>query len=223
MKLAIFDFDGTLFCEDTLLFLLNQWKKQRKSILKYFRVFGSLVPLSIKYKLGIKSKLSKEEMKALAVKKFNNIFIGMTEKDIKDYFYQCSIDIKDLLNKSIVEELEEARKSGYHTVLLSGSYEHLLKYIGDALGIDTVIGTKMNFTNELFDKNKEINIISGSLKLEKINEHYGEQSIEWESSCAYADSYSDIHILKSVGQPIAVRPDDQLKAIAGKENWKIIA
>ncbi len=169
MKLAIFDFDGTLFCKDTLLFLLNQWKKQKKSRLRYLRVYGSLIPLSIQYKLGIKSNLSKEEMKLLAVSKFNNIFIDMTEQQIKEYFYECSIEIKEYLNKSIITEVEKVRRLGYHTVLLSGSYEQLLKYIGDDLGIDTVIGTKMNFGNEVFDNNKEVQIISGSLKLEKIN------------------------------------------------------
>ena len=52
MKLAIFDFDGTLFPYDTLPFLLSQWKKQQYPIIPYLRTLSTVVVLYIQYKTG---------------------------------------------------------------------------------------------------------------------------------------------------------------------------
>lgn len=222
MKLAIFDFDGTLFPKDTLPFLLSQWKKLKYSRVKYFKTYISLISLYIKYKSGIESKLSREQMRLIAVGKFNNIFSGMTEQELMQYFTNCSKEIKGLLNESVVCEVKKAKLDGYHTVLLSGSYYYLLKDIGDYLQFDTVIGTEMHFKDNLFDLNKELEIISGALKIEKVYEYFSNKSVDWKASRAYADSYSDIHILKTVGQPVAVNPDAKLESIATQMNWRII-
>ncbi len=220
MKLAIFDFDGTLFPKDTLPFLLTQWKRLNYSKTRYFKTYASLIALYIKYKSGIESKLSREQMKLIAVQRFNKIFINMTKQDIKDYFYECSKELEGMLNKSIVSEINNARSNGFHTVLLSGSYDFLLNNIGEYLEFDTVIGTKMYFNKDLFDSNRELEIISGELKLKKIREKF--TSVDWDASLAFADSYSDIQILKAVGQPIAVNPDTKLKTIANEMKWRII-
>lgn len=223
MKLAIFDFDGTLFKKDTLPFLLTQWKKKKYSRVKYYKAYLSLIGLYIKYKLNINSKLTREEMRLIAVEKFNSIFKGMTEKEINEYLLSCSMEIKDFLNESVVEELNRAIKDGYHTVLLSGSYDNFLKHIGLDLGFDTIIGTRMHFDNEYFDYNKELEIVSGELKLHKIKKYFNKEVVNWKESRAYADSQSDEYILKSVGYPVAVNPDNKLKAIASEMNWKIIS
>lgn len=222
MKLAIFDFDGTLFTKDTLPFLLSRWKELKYSKTKYIKAYYSLIFLYIKYKLGIKTKLSREEMKLTAVKKFNNIFSGMSEVEIMRYFINSSKDIEHLFNKSVISELKNASLQGYHTVLLSGSYYNFLKSIGESLDFDTIIGTKMYFDNDIFDPSKTIEIISGPLKSQKILEYFQDKSVNWKESRAYADSYSDIDILKLVGHPIAVNPENELKSIATEMNWKII-
>ncbi len=222
MKLAIFDFDGTLFQKDTLPFLLSQWRKLEYSKYKYLKAYFSMILLYIKYKTGIKSKLSKEHMRMIAVKRFNNVFKGMTKEEITEFLLKCSKEIKELLNEYVVSEVKKAHLEGYHTVLLSGSYDVLLNNIGEHLKFDTVIGTKLYFSNDLFDFNKELEIVSGELKLQKINELFNDKKIDWQQCRAYADSYSDIHILKSVGYPIAVNPDNKLRNIASKNNWKVI-
>ncbi|PKM89579.1 MAG: hypothetical protein CVU87_04990 [Firmicutes bacterium HGW-Firmicutes-12] len=220
MKLAIFDFDRTLFPKDTLPFLLKQWKQQNYSKTKYLKTYLSLMSLYIKYKSGIKSKLTREQMKLIAVRRFNKIFKDMTDREINNYFYKCSKEIEGMLNEAIVSEVKEVHANGYHTVLLSGTYDYLLKNISDYLEFDTVIGTKIYFNKDIYDTSKELEIISGKLKLKRIIENF--KSIDWKASRAYADSYSDIHILKAVGQPVAVNPDNKLKSFATKMNWRIM-
>ena len=222
MKLAIFDFDGTLVPKDTLPFVLRQWKKQKYSKVKYYKTNLSMVFLYIRYKLGINLNMTPEEIRSEAVKKFNCILEGMKEEEIDKFFYNCSEDIKMLLDKNIISEVEKCRSAGYHTVLLSGAHYNLLKYVGDYLKFDTVIGTQLNFSNNILDSDKEVEVISGGAKKKKILEYFHNQPIDWNISRAYADSYSDLELLELTGQPIAVKPDKKLKAIAIEKNWKII-
>ena len=224
MKLAIFDFDGTLFPKDTLPFLLKQWKLNKYSKVKLLNIYLPLIPLYLKYKLGLKSNLSREQMKLIAFQKFHEIFKGMNEREIIQYMATCSAAIIELLNIEMISEIQKTQEAGFHTVILSGSYSLLLNKVAEYLHVDTVIGTEMHFDDSgLIDISKQLNIACGTAKLERLQDHFKHEKIDWAASCAYADSYSDIHVLQSVGQPIAVNPDSQLKSIAMQKNWRIIS
>ncbi|WP_105616268.1 HAD family hydrolase [Vallitalea okinawensis] len=224
MKLAIFDFDGTLFPKDTLPFLLSQWKANNYSSVKLLRVNLPLIPLYITYKLGLKSKLTREQMKLRAFQGFHEILKGMSEKEIKHYLTSSAEAIIKELNSEIVTEVHRVHQSGYHTVLLSGSYSLLLDKIAEYLEIDTVIGTEIRFDSQgIIDLSKDLNVASGQSKVHRLQDYFKNHSIEWEGSCAYADSYSDIHLLQTVGQPIVVNPDNELRSIATQTNWRIIS
>ncbi|KUO63092.1 MAG: hypothetical protein APF84_11230 [Gracilibacter sp. BRH_c7a] len=222
MKLAIFDFDGTLFPKDTLPYLLTRRKYLKCSRFTIYKIYISLIPLFFQYKLGLFAKLSREEMKLQAVRKFNPIFNGMNEQELKDFFMICSQEVQGLFNKSVLKEVQKARDEGFHTVLLSGTYHEFLQNIGDQLEFDTVIGSQMYFNHGKYDSKKETEIVIGDLKLKKIIERFGYEEVDWEASRAYADGYSDLKLLQAVGQPIVVNPDAKLKAVAIDKKWMIL-
>lgn len=223
MKLAIFDFDGTLFPKDTLPFLLSQWRELNYSRFTAYKIYLLLLPLFLKYKFQMSTKLSREQMKLLALKKFNNHFFrDKTKDELIVFFAHCSKKIEGLLNNRVVQEVERARSEGFHTVLLSGTYHHLLDKVGAYLGFDTIIGTEMPFKDGKFDPNTDLEIVIGDLKLKKVQAAFLDQNINWVESRAYADGYSDIDLLLTVGQPVVVQPDTKLKTIAGQQKWRII-
>ena len=228
MKLAIFDFDGTLFPKDTLPFLLSEWKKQKYSKIKYVKTYSSLILLYIKYKIlknksANRQQQSREQVKMTAMERFYMMFSGMTEKEVSAFMNKCAGAAAELLNASVVGEIIKAREEGFHTVLLSGAFENFLKYIGEFLHMDFVIGTKMHFKDGMFDPDSKPEVVTGERKLLRINECFGAEEIDWQASRAYADSYSDADILNAAGNPVAVHPDAALKAVAAEKNWEIIA
>lgn len=223
MRLAIFDFDGTLFPKETLPFLLIQWRKLNYSKFRLAEVYFRTLGLYVIYKVGICSTLSKEKFRIIAVKEFSRIFRGMSKEEISQFFSDASKCISQLLKDTVVEEIKKAKSSGFHTVILSGSFNILLDFISENLDIDTIIGTEMCFNNDdILDFNKEISIVSGSCKVERLRNHFIGQDINWIESYAYADSFSDLELLKIVGNPIAVNPDNMLKSIAKDKKWRII-
>ena len=220
-KLAIFDFNGTIFPRETMPFLLKQWNKHSYSKSKLFCVFVPLIPLYIKYKIGVNSNISKEEMEVKAVKGVSRIFIGMNKKEIENFFSRAVSSASSYFNKKILEEIYLSNKNNYHTVILSGAFRLFLLQVGNLLNIDTVIGSQLLFDNECYNS-VQMDIISGSNKLEKMQSFFKEIEIDWENSKAYADSYHDLRLLKSVGNPVAVDPDIRLESIANQKKWNII-
>ena len=221
-KLAIFDFDGTLFPKDTLPFLLSQWKGLKASRLMIYRTFLSFIPLFFQYKLGLFTSQSREKLKVIAVRRFNVIFDGMSKTELQDFFRSCSAKIIPLLNETVVHELKRARTEGYHTVLLSGTYHDLLQNIGDYLEADTVIGSEIPFTNGIFNSKQEMAIVIGDMKLKKIDEQFPKDTVDWKASRAYADGYSELDLIQAVGEPVVVNPDQKLKDLALANNWRMI-
>jgi HAD superfamily phosphoserine phosphatase-like hydrolase len=212
MKLAIFDFDGTLFPQDTLPFLLKQWKRFGYPRMKRYGVYLSVSGLYLRYKLG---RGSREDIRKEGMRKFTRIFAGMGKKDFKDFLQRCSVPILPELDAEIVQEVRKAREAGYHTVLLSGCYETFLKYVGEALGIDTVIGTEMRYKNGCVDLKLPMQIVSGEVKTERLRAYFEDKEVNWKGSTA-SDSMSDIDIL-IVGKPVAVRPEKELRRVAERK------
>ena len=50
----------------------------------------------------------------------------------------------------------------------------------------------------------------------------GSDDVEWSSSYAYADSYTDLPLLERVGHPVATYPDSRLAAHALEHEWEIL-
>lgn len=221
MKLAVFDFDGTLFSKDTLPFLLKQWKYNNYSRIKYYKALANLVILYTQYKLNPSSHQKKEHMKMLAVNKFNNIFSGMTKEEVDEFFSKACREIMKNLNKPVVEEIIKTSEKNYHTVFLSGAYSLLLDKIGQELNVDKIIGSNIYFKNNIFNSYK-FDFISGNIKKERLLKCFEDKNVDWSASLSYADSYSDLPILELVGYPVAVNPDVKLKEHAKKKGWRII-
>ena len=223
MKLAIFDFDGTLFPRDTLPFLLKQWKHRGFSRSRYYKAVLNLAALYINYKIRPASETEKEKMKIEAVKRFNNIFLGMNEEEVREFFRLAGEEINNMLFKPVKDEIAGSFKKGLHTVFLSGAYEMLLNEIGGKLNINTVLGTEIYFDEDGIYNPEKLDIVSGRTKKEKLLKYFEGEDINWAESYSYADNYSDLPILELAGNPVAVRPDDRLKKHAEEKGWRIIS
>lgn len=224
MKLAIFDFDGTIFMKETLPFLLDQWQKQNLPKSKLIKTYLGIIHLYLIYKLKLHFIMPAETVRVKSFKKLSRIFKGMSVYEIISFIKSCSKDASHYFNQDVLKEIEKANDQGYHTVILSGCYEMMLEYVAEQLNVKTVIGTKLHFDeNNIIDFSQPLKVSSGEQKAISIHEHFKTQKIDWENSFAYADSAHDIHIFNTVGNPVAVNPDDKLKEIAQKDGWRIIA
>lgn len=219
MKLAIFDFDGTLLTDDTLPALGREWLRQKRSRARYFRVLLSVAPVLLKYKAGL---IGREVMKGQAFKRFNRIFTGMSRPAVEEFFRQAYPHLRELFNEVVLDEIRLAREQGFHCVLLSGAYIELLQLVSRDLGMDTVLGARLAFKDEVYDHRGETRFVDGAGKRSMLLEAFAGQSIDWGQSRAFGDSFADICIIETVGERVAVNPDLELLQHAQKNQWRIV-
>jgi putative phosphoserine phosphatase/1-acylglycerol-3-phosphate O-acyltransferase len=130
-------------------------------------------------------------------------------------------DIEHRISKRGFTRLTEHKMKGHRVVLLSGMPEFLLRNYSRLFKVKEFYGSVMEINDGKFT-GKTVGvfpIVKGKSEVvEKILKKY---NLDWRHVTAYADHYHDRYLLKKVGQPVAVNPDDRLKAIAEKSNWQI--
>lgn len=219
LKLAIFDFDGTLYSLDTFTFAVKQLKKYPEHKQRYYKFIINFLPVYVMYKLKLKSK---GIMVTRATKTLINAFEGLSSESLDNFYRQTFLAMADRINQQVVKEIQEAKKQGYKVIILSGAVTPLLELAGEKLGCHRVIGTEIPIFNGIVKPDEEIDHIYGKRKVSRLLEDYPKEKVHWEKSKAYADSFSDLDLLEQVGHPVAVQPDEKLAQVARKRGWPVI-
>lgn len=220
MKVAIFDFDGTLYSKETFQLLMDHLKQHPIHGQKYKTFFRQILPLYIGYKMKI---VPEAKMKERSMQYYANALHTLTRTEIEQYFAEMKENMQQDLNEEVVAKVREHQSEGMHVMLVSGAYTPMLHAVTDGIEFDTIIGTDIPFTADgMFDKGSTIYHIQGKRKTEQIMEMLKGHEIDWKRSFAYGDSYSDLPVLELVGNPVAVRPEERLERIAVEKNWTLI-
>lgn len=220
MKVAIFDFDGTLFPEETFPLLMRHLKKHPVHFQKYRKFFLRILPVYIAYKCKL---YPKQKMKEYSMLSYIAAFGSSTKEEIDEFFSQIGGLMSRNLSNDMLNRLDQHKKDGYYTMLVSGAYEPLLNSVTENVTFDCIIGSSIPYEDEKLSKNTSIRYIYGERKREFINAHLSNTEVDWQNSFAYGDSYSDLNVLELVGNPVAVNPEPRLLEIAHDKKWEIIS
>lgn len=174
-KYAIFDFDKTITDRDSIKILWQTYGKNMGS--QYYLQGISIGASFIGYKFTGNFNPTKNKMA--------KIFDYMTEEDIEEFVNEV---LPKYYYKDALEEIKYLKEDGYTLLLVSASYENYMKKVGENLGFDHVIGTRLGRLNELIGDNnrREEKVARIESYLEKI-----EETIDYENSRSYSDSYRD--------------------------------
>jgi len=82
-------------------------------------------------------------------------------------------------------------------------------------------GTKLEQKDGMFTGHIRGKVLYGQEKVVIIRKLALEQGLDLEKSYAFTDSHSDLPLLKIVGHPMIVNPDERLKRKAQLSHWKI--
>lgn len=219
MRVAIFDFDGTLYKKETFHLMMDHMKGHPIYRRKYNRFFLSILPIYISYKLKL---YPENRMKERLMQLYISAFGKISDKKLTSFFNEIAGKMESDFNPQVLARIEQHIHDGAFTMLVSGAYTALLKSATKNITFDTIIGTEIPIKDKMVDHSKSIYHIQGERKNEYILNILEKRNIDWKNSFAYADSYSDLPVLELVGNPVAVQPEKRLLSIAKERNWKII-
>jgi HAD superfamily hydrolase (TIGR01490 family) len=128
--------------------------------------------------------------------------------------------ITPVIYAEALELIEEHKRAGRKTVIISSSPSETVEAIGQHLGVDDVIATRARI-DENGRYTGDLDFYAyGPHKAEAIREMAVREGIDLASSYAYTDSITDLPMLELVGNPIAVNPDRELARVARDRGWE---
>lgn len=219
MRVAIFDFDGTLYPQETYTLMMNYLKNHPVHSSKYKPFYKAIMKPYLAYKMKLYPEY---KMKSRSMQIYLDSLNGMSQQEMENYFKEMSQEMRNDLNGAVVDRLQKHLIDGDHVLLVSGAFTPMLNEVTRDYAIHSIIGTEIPFRDGALDTNTPIYHIQGERKNEMIDKALEGFDIDWENSFAYGDSISDITVLELVGNPVAVRPENRLKAIAEERKWEII-
>lgn len=219
MRVAIFDFDGTLYEKETYQIMMDHLEKHPVHHARYKRFFRAVLPPYLGHKMKIYPKY---KMRERSMQVYLNALKNFTVEELDLFFKELADKMRQDFNPEIVARLKQHAADNVHIMLVSGAFTPLLHFVTKGLPFNQIIGTDIPLLNRILDINSPLYHIQGKLKNEQIEFALADKEIDWENSFAYADSYSDLSVLNLVGNPVAVQPEPRLQMIAKKRDWEII-
>ena len=128
---------------------------------------------------------------------------------IDPYIYLEAVDLMDL-----------HRALGRRVFIVSSSPEEVVRPLSRHLGEVGIIATKARVIEGVYSGELEF-YCYGESKAKAIRELAEAEGIELAGSYAYSDSMTDLPMLQSVGHPVAVNPDRDLRREAEHRGWQI--
>ena len=213
MPKVFFDVDGTIIHGRTQMIALSHlWKKHQVSFFFPIKIlFGA-----IKYK--ILSFFQEVEFIPQIMQDIYSCLEGKDVSEVEKFWEEIfQTKIKPKMIQKTIQILKQHQKQEDEIILISTSIEPLIKLIGDYLGIDKIIASKLEI-----NKGKYTGQITHAIHKEEKLKAAKDLSDNLKQSFFYTNSYSDISLLEQAGRPVAVNPDYKLRKKVQKENWPIL-
>ncbi|MGA4850335.1 HAD family hydrolase [Streptomyces sp. G5(2025)] len=134
--------------------------------------------------------------------------------------------LHDLIDPIIYDEaaslIEEHHIAGRDVVIVSTSGAEVVEPIGELLGADRVVATRMVVGDDGCFTGEVEYYAYGPTKAEAIKELARSEGYDLDRCYAYSDSATDLPMLQTVGHPFAVNPDRTLRREALARDWPIL-
>jgi len=121
------------------------------------------------------------------------------------------------------ELVENHRRAGDHLMVITSTSEFVTRPIVDLFGIETLIAPVPEFVDNHYTGEVEGIPSFAEGKVTRLKLWLESTNHDLDGSYFYSDSHNDLPLLRLVDYPVAVDPDDILRAEAEARQWRIIS
>lgn len=193
MKLAVFDFDGTLLRG-------NSWHR-------FFRWQLRTQPLTSP---GLLAAFAWRRMRLLSSRALQERALGAwrgrTRAEVTRTGEQLyHLLIEPHLRPAGLQEIERCRAEDFEVVVLSGAFDFLVQPFAETCEIARWRATRLEYDAEVFTGRLLEASLTGEAKAAALASLGAGETVDWAASRAYGNESGDLPVLRLVGLPCWVR------------------
>lgn len=212
---AFFDLDKTIIAKSSTLAFSKPF--QAGGLISRGAVLRSAYAQFV-YLVGGADHDQMEKMRAF----MSQLCAGWDVATVREIVADTLHNIVDpLVYDEAVGLMEEHRAAGRDVVIVSTSGAEVVGPIGEMLGADRVVATRMEIAEGRYTGEIEYYAYAEE-KARAIEDLARTMGYDLEQCYAYSDSITDVHMLEVVGHPFAVNPDKELRRAATSRGWPIL-
>jgi HAD superfamily hydrolase (TIGR01490 family) len=211
MRLAIFDFDGTLLGGNS--WQLFFWWSVRHQPARAPRL---LLGLALRRLRLVSERFLQEQVLAA--------WRGRTRDEMAALGRRVYAErLGARLRPAALRELADRRAAGYEVVLVTGAFDFLVAPLVQAQGITRWAATPLVFADGRCTGRIDGPALRGPEKRRALLALAAGAPVAWADSCAFGDALEDLPVLELVGEPVLVHagagPPRGLPPAVGVRHW----
>jgi putative phosphoserine phosphatase/1-acylglycerol-3-phosphate O-acyltransferase len=210
---AYYDLDHTILNGNSANQLVEEARK--RGIMTPSKYVHALY-LSILYKLGIGDPVK-------MIERMLTWLNGLSEEAVislcQDVF---TVQLAHTIRPEVLASMKNHRDSSGAIVLLSSATSPICEPVRRFLQLDDVICTQLHSVDGILTGKTEGKLVYGVEKRRRLLEHCEAHEFDPAEAWYYGDSYTDLHVMQAVGNPVAVAPDKLLLRKARELQWAVL-
>ena len=119
--------------------------------------------------------------------------------------------------------IAQHRAQGHTLMIITATNAFITAPIAKRLGIDLLIATEPELRDGFYTGDITGTPCYREGKVERLNAWLQKNNRTLENSFFYSDSHNDLPLLQQVDKPVAVDPDEKLKAFAEENGWSVMS
>jgi HAD superfamily hydrolase (TIGR01490 family) len=131
--------------------------------------------------------------------------------------------IQPLISTDARALVEKHRAKGDTLMIITATNRFITGPIAEAFGIQHLLATEPEKENGKYTGHVVDIPCFQDGKVKRLDRWLTDNNMSLANSWFYSDSHNDIPLLEKVTHPVAVDPDDKLRAVATQRNWQILS
>ncbi|GEM_PF-411023 len=218
ISVVLTDVDGTLVNGHIYVHLFKYMLKRKWRITRTYPFFLYILFSLLRSKIGKHDRMANQDRWAYGIAW---LFRGISEEEIDSVLEGATEKIAADFRTDLVKGLVKMQKQGYRVLLASTGVTPLIEAIAKAVGADGYIGTPLRVSNGVYTGELAGAVCNGIHKVRSADVMLEGEGyvVDWSKSWGFSDGSPDIPMLKAVGYPVVVEPDEELLEAALENGW----
>lgn len=165
------------------------------------------------------------KLDAVAYQNFSQAILGRTAPALLAQ-WQAEF-MRDVIEPIILAKgealLAQHREAGDKLLIITATNRFVTAPIAARLGVDTLLATECGMQDGRYTGQTTGVPCYQEGKVVRLNQWLQENRYSLEDSYFYSDSRNDLPLLERVAHPVAVDPDDTLRAVAEQRGWQVLS